>query len=63
MRQTTKEIEEVGEHTVNNNLSLEHKHALKTVNNMEITIKASDKGGNVVLMDNSNYENVSEHTK
>lgn len=38
-------------------LNVEQQHALKTLKSLsEITIKASDKGGNVVLMNNLNYE-------
>lgn len=45
--------------TMLSNLSPEQTLALESLkNNFGITIKASDKGGNVVLMDNELYENM-----
>lgn len=45
--------------TTHHNLNSEQIHAFKSLkNNIGITIKASDKGGNIVLMDNINYENL-----
>lgn len=38
-------------------MNVEQQHALKTLKtNSEVSIKASDKGGNVVLMNNIDYE-------
>lgn len=43
-------------HTQDSNLSLDEKQALKTLtNNHQITIKPSNKWGNVVIMDNKQY--------
>lgn len=68
VRQITREIEELVKQTTKNNLSPEHRHALKIIrNDMNITIKASDRGGNIVLMDNAKYErmclNILNNTK
>lgn len=59
MRQTTREIENIRIDNVTKNLRPEQILVLKSLTNyFGITIKESDKGGNVVLMDNEMYENM-----
>lgn len=59
VKQTTKEIESLNKDKSVRNLSFEQQNALQSLkNNLDITIKGSDKGGNIVLMDNSKYEDM-----
>lgn len=57
VKQTAKEIESLNKDKSIRNLTPEQQNALHSLkNNLDITIKGSDKGGNIVLMDNSKYE-------
>lgn len=59
VRQITREIEKLKENTIHQNLNTEQRLALKSLkNNAEIPIKASDKGGNIALMDIIDYRNM-----
>lgn len=59
VKQTTKEIVAIKIDRTVKNLSLEQQTTLKSLkDNVEITIKGSDKGGNIVIMGNTMYEDM-----
>lgn len=60
---TTKELEAIKIDSKVRNLNPKQEAALKSLKeNTKITIKSSDKGGNIVLMDNILYENLCTKT-